>query len=528
MNPTALLKAEQLSFTYAEQHDPTLFPMDFALYPGQLVFLTGRSGSGKSTLLGIINGIIPDVFEGKIEGTLTRRHRDGTPVGRHDFAIGSVLQNPRSQFFSTYSTAELVFTMENLAFSKEKMQQNLASVVEEYKAAHLLDRNLLRLSSGERQLLALMTALIAHPDLLCFDEPSANLDYGHIMKLRRHLAALKAQGKSILIADHRCFYLRDLADQIWNLESGHLTVYTDPKRFDEEHRAARSAHLFAIPRKPRPAPRPSREDLCIRSLSFRDVLRDLTFSCRRGEITFIVGKNGAGKSTCARLLAGLLPPDSGTVRRSEMPLYLFQDADYQLFAPSCAEELSVGQKRPRQGAVPKKDETAGAFRKDSKNDKNDRNGRKENRKATPERLSLLSRLARRRAGPPPQPPSSDRILAAVNLADCADRHPQSLSGGQKQRLQIAVALSSGRSVWILDEPTSGLDLDSMERLVSLLDAAKEDHCIVVISHDYEFLVHCADRILYLKEGSLARDFPVTEATLPALRDIFEEMETSCE
>ena len=105
--------------------------------------------------------------------------------------IGSVFQNPRSQFFTTDTTAELGFALENYGVDREEIKRRLDLIIDEYSVAYLKDKNLFEISSGERQLIALLTVLIMDPKVVIFDESSANLDYGNSMRLRRQIESLK-------------------------------------------------------------------------------------------------------------------------------------------------------------------------------------------------------------------------------------------------------------------------------------------------------------------------------------------------
>lgn len=471
--PISTLIAKDLAFTYAEEHHLALYAERFYAAPGELIFVTGVSGCGKSTLLNIINGTIPEVIEGELSGTLERFDTQGHSVIDIWQAVGNVFQNPRSQFFSTNSTAELVFGMENFGYPKATIQKRLDEIVTLHRAQNLLDRNIFDLSSGERQRLALLSVLMIDPPVLLFDEPSANLDYHHACWLKRELARLKAQGKTIIVADHRSFYLEGLIDTYWHIDGGNLEVYRSFEDCIAAGHQIRPANLWHIPLAPRTNISPGAAKITVQDLSYKTILQSVSLTCNEGEITFLVGANGAGKTTLARLISGALKPDKGEITTIDTPLYLMQDADYQLFGASCAHELSLGIAHPH----------------------------------TPQTAQHIT-----------------ETLATVGLSELSKHHPQQLSGGQKQRLQLAIALMSERKVWLMDEPTSGLDQKSMNCLVDQLNEARKTRTILVISHDYEFIVNAADRIVYLKNGVVAEDFRLSEQTLSQLQRIFQEME----
>ena len=162
-----------------------------------------------------------------------------------------------------------------------------------------------------------------------------------------------------------------------------------------------------------------------------------------------------------------MKPDSGNIEVERQALYIMQDADYQLFGASCLKELEIS------------------------------NMDKEINLNTLEELSLY---------------------------DHRDAHPHSLSGGQKQRLQMAISKVSDNRVIVLDEPTSGLDKNSMYNVIRLLESMKQNHAIIIISHDYEFIRNVADKVIYLTDGCVQESFYLDEENIERLNKAFEKME----
>ncbi|MGT2721365.1 ABC transporter ATP-binding protein [Streptococcus porcinus] len=462
-----IMLAQELSFTYEENKKSTLNKVNINLDLGELVFLTGRSGSGKSTLLNIINGIIPEVIEGQLVGDLWLDGQKHLKVHERHLLLGNVFQNLRSQFFTTNTTSELVFEMENCGVAHQDMVRRLKAINEKFKIEALLDRHVMTLSSGERQLLALLTALMMNPKILIFDEPSANLDYGNVMRLRQQIAALKKEDKLIIIADHRCFYLQGMMDQVLLLEDGTLKSYASEEAFYQTYYGKRVFDLFSHLYPAREISQTMIETVKIDQVSYKNILKDITLSFHQYEIAVIVGNNGAGKTTLAKLIAQLLKPSKGSIEVESQPLYIMQEADFQLFSSSCLKELEI---------------TC------HDNEKN------------------------------------KEALQLVDLYDLKHKHPHSLSGGEKQRLQLAIAFVSSSDVIILDEPTSGLDKVSMEKVIVMLKLLKKEKTIIVISHDYEFIRGIADRIIYIAGHQIADDFYLEAQHITRLNTIYSEME----
>lgn len=463
-----VIKADKLTFTY-EDSKTGITDVDFEINSGEVVLLTGNSGCGKSTLLKCLNGLIPAVTEGEIKGALSLNGKAYGDIKMHELnrEMGSVFQNPRSQFFTENTTAELVFPMENYGFSKAEMEQSLSRLKKEFMLDELLDRNIFTLSSGERQVVALASSLTMGQKVLLFDEPSANLDYGNAMRLGRQIRKMKEKGMTIIVADHRFFYLNGMIDKTLFMDNGHLKVFSSEQEFKSSGYNTRSFDIFSIDTEERCYKVSGETLMRIENASYKDILKDVSMELKRGEITVLVGDNGAGKTTIAKLFCKSIKPDSGKVIGKDLPFYIMQDPDYQLFGTSVRNELSLV--------------------------KNDR-----------EKI--------------------DACLKYLNLYEYRHAHPFDLSGGQKQRLQIGMAMLCDNDVIIFDEPTSGLDVASMENVSREIRRLGENKAILVISHDYEFIRNVADRIVYLDKGTIRDSFILQKHTITKLNQIFHEME----
>jgi len=464
----AVLEAVDLGFTYPES-DEGISHINFKLYKGEVVLLTGDSGSGKSTLLKCLNGLIPSVTEGKLEGHLYAGGKDLAEMKMHERnrIFGSVFQNPRTQFFTENTTAELVFTLENYGFSKEDMQKKLDKLTKEFGLEGLLNRNIHTLSSGERQKVALACALSMDQMILLFDEPSANLDYGSAMRLGEIIRELKKRKITVIVADHRFYYLKDIIDKVLLMKNGQLEVYNSEEDFKSSGYDTRSFDLFGIETVSHTEHKWCECVTEVENVSYKDILKDVSLQLCKGEITALIGSNGVGKTTLARLLCGSIKPGKGHISNTGMPFYIMQDPDYQLFGTSSENELLMVRKDP--GAV-------------------------------------------------------DGVLDSLGLTKQKNSHPFDLSGGQKQRLQIGMAILCDRDLIIFDEPTSGLDSKSMERVSRRISSLRDKASILVISHDYEFIRRVADRVVYLDDGRIKSSFELNESTVENLNSAFKEMQ----
>ncbi len=462
-----VIKAESLSFTYQDSNEG-ISDLNFKIFPGEVVLLTGNSGCGKSTLLKCLNGLIPAITEGKLSGKLFINGKDYSELKMHQLnsEIGSVFQNPRSQFFTENTTSELVFPMENYGFTKFQMEEKLKELEKKFSLEKLIDRNIHLLSSGERQMVALASSLTMNQKIVLFDEPSANLDYGNAMKLGFIIEQLKKKGMSVIVADHRFYYLNGLIDKVLFMESGKLKVFENECSFKTSSYDTRSFDLFKLD-VPFINKLPKGEVTArLSNVSYKNILKDVSLELRKREITVLVGNNGAGKTTLAKLLCKSIKADAGKVFTDGLPFFIMQDPDYQLFGTSVEHELTL-------------------VKKDSE--------------------------------------KIDECLSYLGLSKYKDTHPFSLSGGQKQRLQIGMAMLCERPLIIFDEPTSGLDVSSMHKVASEIIQLRKDSAVLVISHDYEFIRHVANRIVYLDEGRIENDFELNEQSLGKLNSIFTKM-----
>ena len=463
-----MIKAEKLTFCY-EQSKDGIRDINFNIKVGEVILLAGDSGSGKSTLLKCLNGLIPETVEGSLEGNLYFEDKKYSELKMFELNkhIGSVFQNPRSQFFTTNSTAELVFPMENYGYTKEEMDERLTALTERFGLNPLLNRNIFEISSGERQLLALASAMALNQKAVIFDEPSANLDYGNAMKLGRIIAELKKTGITVIVADHRFYYLRGLIDRVFLVEDGRLALYESEEEFKKSGYDTRSFDLFAL-ELPVPKKNMGMETVAeLKNIKYKDILTGINLELKRGEVSVLVGNNGVGKTTLAKLLCKTLKADEGEIKCMELPFYIMQDPDFQLFGTSVYNELALV--NDDKGAI-------------------------------------------------------EETLRYLGLYDYKDKHPFDLSGGQKQRLQIGMAMLCEKPLIIFDEPTSGLDTVSMKKVAKEIVRLKENTAVLVISHDYEFIRNVADRIIYIKKGKIHEVFDLREDTLCKLNNIFKSME----
>lgn len=219
-----IISFEHASFQYEGQSQESLKDVKLIIKSGEFLVITGQSGCGKTTLTRCINNLIPHFFEGRLSGEVivSGRSIKESDAGEAGKEIASIFQDPRSQFFTTNSSSEVAFACENYGIPHKEIVKRVNSAFQSLNMENLKDRDIFALSSGERQKVAFLAATTLNPQIYVLDEPSANLDIHTILQVRGILSALKAAGHTIIVSEHRLFYLYGLADHFLIMEDGQI------------------------------------------------------------------------------------------------------------------------------------------------------------------------------------------------------------------------------------------------------------------------------------------------------------------
>lgn len=489
-----MIQIKNVTFSYGEEnpsagtHTNGIRNLSLQIADGECVVLCGESGCGKTTVTRLINGLIPHYYEGNLSGEISVNGAQVAVQPLYDTAklVGSVFQNPRSQFFNVDTTSELSFGCENLGMEEATIRKRMERIVREFQMDALMDRSIFELSGGEKQKIACAGAAMMEPEVYVLDEPSSNLDVEAIRDLRKTLLAWKKQGKTIIVSEHRLYYLKGIADRFAYLKDGEIAgIYTSEEleKLTETERTQMGLRTFSVENVQTEAvPEAVADwmDLTGFRFAYKGGRQALDIGNNRipaKRIVAVIGHNGAGKSTFSRCLCGLekncgeLTWNGKKYRpkdRMNLCYMVMQDVNHQLFTESVADEVAVSM------------------------------GKEDMQKA-------------------------EQILENLDLGTYKDRHPMSLSGGQKQRVAVASAVASNRSILIFDEPTSGLDYRHMKEVAQVMKKlCASGISLYIITHDVELIAACCTDVIHLEKGQITEQYTLDEEGTKKVRQYFSD------
>jgi ABC-type multidrug transport system fused ATPase/permease subunit len=528
---------------------PGVSALNLDIQAGECVVLCGRSGCGKTTVTRLINGLAPQFYPGELSGTITI---DGInamkmPLAHRARLVGSVFQNPRSQFFNMDTTSELAFGCENLEFERNLIVQRVEAAVGAFSLEKLLGRSIFEFSGGEKQRIACGSVHATRPRIYLLDEPSSNLDLASVAQLRDALALMKRQGATIILAEHRLYYLDGLADRYLHFKNGRLHAVFTPAHIrilSKDERARKGLRCLSLeeamgesrptvsvssvsaepalsdpsvsavsfpltfpsqtlsPPPPLPLANMASDDDGTRPLHSSGALRVEGLRCfyngrqalsidhlalQHGEVVALIGANGAGKSTLARCLCGIKAHKGRVFLNGKLLSARQRIASSYLVMQDVNHQLFTESVR-EELLLSARSPTGATQGSESQTDA-----------WTEDRI--------------------DKLLTRLDLAACADKHPVALSGGQKQRVAVASALVAHKRLLFFDEPTSGLDHTGMRILCALIGELERDVLLtVIISHDLELILGCCTSVLRLENGEVAEYYPLDESGRKQLLD----------
>lgn len=492
-----MIEFNALSFKYPQSHHKVLDQVTLEIPPGSLTLVTGASGSGKSTLLRCINGLVPHFSGGTIAGQIRVFGLDPISEGVEVMAgkVGIVFQEPEAQFVSDSVEDEIVFSLENMGLPRAEMDQRLLEVLQELHLMDLRNKRVNEISGGEKQKVAIASALVAHPKVLILDEPTSQLDPISADELLKFIIDLQTRlNLTVLISEHRLERLLPYADLMINLTADQGVNYGTPQEILSTMvqvppiiEIARKLGIKPLPLTPETFPNPIKDTLLppIRSrevassaerepvltiehlstsLNDEPILKDICLDLRQGEILVLMGPNGAGKTTLLRSILKLIPSsgdiylDKNNIKDLHLSdiilkiAYLPQNPNDLLFAESIIDELEITLKN--HSMEMNKTEIA-------------------------------------------------EFLDHFDLREKGHRYPRDLSVGERQRTALAAITVHQPQIIFLDEPTRGLDYRAKRTLSDLFHQWRDQgKALLLVTHDVEFAAHLADRVVLLEVGKI--------------------------
>lgn len=487
-----MIEIKNLTFTYQGRDKPTLKNLNLRVKKGELLLITGPTGCGKTTLLKALNGLIPQQATGIMEGSVTVAGIDTgrSPMRELTQKVGLVFQSPDDQIFSTKVEDEIAFGPENLCFQQEEIKRSIDYALKAVGLSAFRDRGTGSLSGGEKQRLAIASALAMHPEVLALDEPFSQMDGSGTKELLEVIRKLNREGMTIVLIEHRIPAVFRHVSRIVIMERDRIILDEDKEKACMRQDIFQKVGLWLpddkdlISNSCRKEITKSKKEkgtqkeivLEAKEIYFRYekkdnfILKGASLCIRRGEIVALLGNNGTGKSTLLLHFAAILKPEKGTVKilgKDSKDLnsfklagkvgVVFQNPTLMLFCNSVKEEVEFG---PRALKFPQ--------------------------------ASL--------------PGLVSETLDALSIENLIKDAPLSLSNGQRLRVATASIASMQPEIFLLDEPTQGQDRVNIESLMNCLKIkSSQGVAVLFITHNADVALRYADRILFMNGGQIVEN-----------------------
>ena len=498
---TPIAEFTGVSFRYPGSRTDAFRDESWNVAEGSFTLVVGPSGSGKSSLLRCLNGLVPHFSGGSFGGQVIVHGRNTRTTGPRDLSalVGFVFQDPEAQLVTDRVEDEIAFGLDQHGVDRVTMRKRVEEALDYLGIEHLRNRRPSELSGGERQLVAIGSALAMHPKLLVLDEPTSQLDPWGAEDVLSVLARLNEDlGLTVVVAEHRLERLLSRADTVRVMGSPEGAALTgsptqlvplmDTVPLPPVTRLGRALGLSPAPLTVKDArsafaglaiSQPSPQDRTGLTqgevvaelaevqvvLGGRTVLNKLSLQIRAGELVAVMGRNGSGKTTLVRAIAGLQPVSRGTV--------ITVGVDLRAAGPE-----SFGGKV---GYVPQHASTLFFHER------------------LLDELRYTARV-RNAAGDP------YAVLERFGLAHLAQSHPLDLSGGERERAALATVMMGRPRLLLIDEPTRGMDAWRKAELAAhLRELRDEGIAIVMVTHDIELVATCASRVVMLGNAGIVAD-----------------------
>lgn len=513
-----IISFKDYTYQYRSQAEPTIFDINLEIKKGERVIIVGPSGCGKSTLAHCLNGLNPFSYPGENKGSLAICGIEAGKAGIFELSryVGTVLQDTDGQFIGMTVLEDIAFSMENDCILQAELIERTRQEAAAVSLTEKLDAAPHELSGGQKQRVSMAGVMVNQVPVLLFDEPLANLDPAAGRAAIELIDKLQKNGdKTVIIIEHRLEDAMHMgADRIILMENGRIISDSSPRELflsdrlvqagireplyltalkyagielTEEMHVERMQELvlqekhkeqvgkwFAERRRAANAEN-RQEILRAEGIHFgylpdKENLTDINFSIKAGEMVSIVGKNGAGKSTMAKLLCGFEKPQKGQLylngreisgdtikERASHIGYVMQNPNQMICKPMIYEEVAMS--------------------------------------------LVLQKL--------PEDEVKERVyetLKICGLYQFRNWPVNALSYGQKKRVTIASILVSRPQILILDEPTAGQDFRHYTDIMEFLrELNGQGITVLMITHDMHLMLEYTDRSLVFADGKKIAD-----------------------
>lgn len=457
--------------------------VDFQVEAGEIHALLGGNGAGKSTILKVLNGVhVPDSGSIEICGTKISAM---SPEASRDAGIAMIFQE--MSLIPTLSVAQNVFLTREaktgFGLIDDRVAERKAKALFDMLEVDVNPKALVGdLGAGQKQLTEIAKAISQDARVLVLDEPSTALSVSDVERLFVFLRKLKAKGVAIIYVSHRMDEIARIADRATILRDGRhvITAPLSELPIDTmiEHIVGkRSKGLSDVAREHAQVGEALLE---LVNVSGVHKPQNVTMTVHRGEVVGIAGLLGSGRSSLARVIAGIEPMVSGEIRVAGTPV--------QIGRPKDAIDARIA-------LVPEARATQGVIGAHSV--------------ASNISMAVLDQLSSRAVmNNKAVCETADYQIQHLSIKTASRDHAVStLSGGNQQKVVIGKWLAADPDILILDEPTAGIDIGSKSEIIRLVrDLAKSGKAVLIISSELSELLAACDRIVVMSEGRAAKTY----------------------
>ncbi|MEY7999218.1 ABC transporter ATP-binding protein [Clostridium sp. Mt-5] len=503
----AYIEIKNLNFTYPMEKERSLKNINLSLEKNDFLLIAGRSGSGKSTLARAIVGTVPNFYGGTIGGEIKIDGRSLKDMSHKERAqkITMVFQDPEKQLMMNKVHREIAFGLENIGVDERVIKRRVYEALQFSGILNLADRDITSLSGGEKQKVAVASALVYMPDCIILDEPTSQLDPSSAEEMLNITKKINEElGITIIVIEQRVNRWFDTVDSIATMDDGALELFEDkrdfyyncnkrqfmfmpdylkffknmnfkimPSNFKDARVKIFNSSLTVKAEDEAAVARgqdDSREILSVKKLNCKygskQILKDINFTVEQGEFMAIMGANGAGKSTLLKTVLGL--------KEYEGIIKLYGEDTAKMDIRHIARHIGYVSQNP--------------------NDYLSKDSVYEEVKFTMDNYEIYDEKI------------VENILKELEIYELKEKNPRDLSGGQRQRVAIASILVLQPDIILLDEPTRGLESGLKYKLGKLLQNLNEKGTsIILVTHDTDFASNFCKRYMVMFNGSIVAD-----------------------